>query len=215
MLTIYTVLLLFGRLAYSLACMRVSAPDGVIPIEMVPTTTTALTTTRTPDCPEASDMASIFISNNVELEASIYGIVSPVGMCTTCRGGTVNYYDSASTAVPHAIAPFESAGSLTAMVCPDMCICATDGTCYMPTDRLVTATLWPYCSGGTCGTYVLITADSDSSGFVALSGSPTFTSGDQSPSIGEYSPVTDPSYINAATISCEGCVPVSCQTTSP
>uniref|UniRef100_A0A7E4VFQ1 Uncharacterized protein n=1 Tax=Panagrellus redivivus TaxID=6233 RepID=A0A7E4VFQ1_PANRE len=211
-------------------CMRTGGGGGAVPTEptvaptvpteaptTVPTTipTTTVPTTTPQPCPASMTMASIFVASNVELQPEVYGAVAPARQCTTCANGMVNYYDSASTDVPHSTTPLEAAGSLSAVNCPNMCICGTDGVCYNPTGNDVVATLWPYCSGGTCGTYVLITANTDAAGFVSTTGSPTFASGDQVGPDFDFNPVTDPSYINAATISCDGCVASSCQTSSP
>uniref|UniRef100_A0A7E4W3C1 Secreted protein n=1 Tax=Panagrellus redivivus TaxID=6233 RepID=A0A7E4W3C1_PANRE len=72
-----------------MACLPTSAPDSVIPVEVMLTTVTALTifTAETPSttipprtCPEVSDMASIFMASNVQpyLLDAVYGAVSPV-----------------------------------------------------------------------------------------------------------------------------------------
>uniref|UniRef100_A0A7E4W113 Uncharacterized protein n=1 Tax=Panagrellus redivivus TaxID=6233 RepID=A0A7E4W113_PANRE len=203
MLTLNIILLFLCVTTYGLARVSMSTSNFVIPVE------------AKPYCPGSSDKASIFIANNVQLQSKFYGAVSPANTCTTCPNGKANYYDSAAEDEPHGTPPLEAIGSIAAVNCTNMCICDTAGDCYTPTGYDVVITFWPYCSDGKCGTYVQIRANSDSSGFVSTTtGSLTFTAGAQVAPNYDFKPFTDPSYIYAATVSCEGCVASSCRTTS-
>uniref|UniRef100_A0A7E4WDS6 Uncharacterized protein n=1 Tax=Panagrellus redivivus TaxID=6233 RepID=A0A7E4WDS6_PANRE len=197
-------------------------PSGEIPItttiQAFPTstakTTIQVSPTTTPKadaCPTTYNHVQLFISTGTELSSEVYGAQAPAKSCSTCANGQVNYYTSAATAEPHSVTPLEAIGTLAAMNCTNFCICAIDGTCYKPTSLDVYATFWPYCSGGTCGAYVLITANTDAAGLVSTTGSPVFSSGNQVALDFNFKPVTDSSYINAATASCTSCVSSTCQ----
>uniref|UniRef100_A0A7E4W1M4 FTP domain-containing protein n=1 Tax=Panagrellus redivivus TaxID=6233 RepID=A0A7E4W1M4_PANRE len=241
MLSIYIVLLL-SIVSYVFACMPVSAPDGVIPVEMVPTTVTALTTipaetgssltttmtttltTTTPlttttiparTCAESDSMPSLFVATGTSFIDLTYGDVSPSSSCSTCDGGTVNYYPSASEAMPQW--GEEAIGTIFAEACPNLCMCDTSGTCWRLTGLEVTTIFfWQYCTGGTCGVYPVIGTSFDEAGIVTQDGSRTITANDQlDPDTFDFYPVTNTeAYPDLASVGCDSCPTYTCKTTS-
>uniref|UniRef100_A0A7E4VMU5 C2H2-type domain-containing protein n=1 Tax=Panagrellus redivivus TaxID=6233 RepID=A0A7E4VMU5_PANRE len=99
---------------------------------------------------------------------------------------------------------------------PQSCICDTDGTCYMLTSSYVLPYFLPYCSpDNVCGTYVVLGlsgGNSNTDGLKSVTGSTLITVAEQADASGVVKPVTDPAFINAATISCDGCVQSYCKT---
>uniref|UniRef100_A0A7E4UQ43 Evasin n=1 Tax=Panagrellus redivivus TaxID=6233 RepID=A0A7E4UQ43_PANRE len=167
-----------------------------------------------PVCPATENLAQVFVSTDVVwYEEEGFTGQTPVQTCTSCANGNVNFYaPEATDDVFEATMPV---GIIMTADCPNMCICATDGVCWRPTSTSVVPLFEPYCSGGTCGVYVvigLLSETFDTDGFVATTGNPTIVMLDQFNEDFSRKPVTDPSYINAATISCGECVQPTCQT---
>ncbi|KAK0401475.1 hypothetical protein QR680_015808 [Steinernema hermaphroditum] len=157
--------------------------------------------------------SQLFLSSSVPASSisSLYGKVSPLpSNCPTCSAGSQNVYPNSNDA--NIVASEQKA--IGAFTCSNMCICATDGVCYMIKTPTTSAAFYPFCTGGTCVTYVLIDGAQDSDGFLATDGSGMmFTVGQQfpNPTTTTRFPVTQPNaYMQARSTGCNGCPVQTC-----
>ncbi|TMS37158.1 hypothetical protein L596_004149 [Steinernema carpocapsae] len=148
--------------------------------------------------------AKLFLSSSVPTMSTTYGMVAPLASnCMNCSAGSENVYPDSGS--PNLVASDQKAiGSFT---CTNMCICATDGKCYMIKTPETSAVFYPYCSNGACVTYVIINGAADTDGYVASDGS-MFTVGQQFPDSTTTTrfPVTQQNaYMQAQSTGCNGC----------
>uniref|UniRef100_A0A7E4VSN6 DUF281 domain-containing protein n=1 Tax=Panagrellus redivivus TaxID=6233 RepID=A0A7E4VSN6_PANRE len=207
-------------MAFATCCMPMKSDDGSIPVETtVPTvaTTTTMPTTTPDACPDRPNLVHVFLSDNVIQSnfLSETSVQTPIQSCPSCANGDVNFY------MPEPSPDFDESKHPVAKIsgedCPNTCICATDGTCYTLTSSIVWMYFMPYCSpNNMCGNYVVLgllgEGDANTEGLISVPGATMITVSDQLEGLEATKPVTDPAFINAATISCDGCVPSRCQT---
>uniref|UniRef100_A0A7E4W3H5 Apple domain-containing protein n=1 Tax=Panagrellus redivivus TaxID=6233 RepID=A0A7E4W3H5_PANRE len=109
--SLYFIVIQFVR--YGSTCIPVRDPGGVVPIEE------SLST-----CAPSTNAASLFVDDSVQFTSSS----SLIKKCTTCAGGTVNYYKSSRS--PYYTAS-EIMGSIMLSDCSNLCICTPSGICYV------------------------------------------------------------------------------------
>uniref|UniRef100_A0A7E4ZQJ3 DUF281 domain-containing protein n=1 Tax=Panagrellus redivivus TaxID=6233 RepID=A0A7E4ZQJ3_PANRE len=205
------LVLLFMIMTFATCCIPVKSPDGSIPVETTVATTTTMPTTTPDACPDRPDLIHVFLSNNV-IQSTIRPELipqTPIQSCPSCPNGAVNFYTPEPS--PNFYESMHPVAKISGSDCPNTCICATDGMCYMLTSSYVLPYFLPYCSpDNVCGTYVVLGlsgGDSNTEGLKSVTGSTLVTVAEQTDAAGGVKPVTDP-----ATISCDGCVPSRCQT---
>ncbi|KAK0401477.1 hypothetical protein QR680_015808 [Steinernema hermaphroditum] len=90
--------------------------------------------------------SQLFLSSSVPASSisSLYGKVSPLpSNCPTCSAGSQNVYPNSNDA--NIVASEQKA--IGAFTCSNMCICATDGVCYMIKTPTTSAAFYPFCTG--------------------------------------------------------------------
>ncbi|CAD5212452.1 unnamed protein product [Bursaphelenchus okinawaensis] len=190
--------LIFPR--YTLSCAATGASPG--------------TTPTTDYCPTGPSNTAGLTTNGVTAQ-NAGDTSTPVAYSSSCTAGERNYWTGASSAQPDD--DEANAEKALGVQCPtpsSVCVCECNGVCCTAGSTAPdTISFVPYCSGGSCQMYAVLEGDETSS-LTCTDGS-TYTYSQQYASDGSYNPLTSGNYLQAASVSCNGCSGIQTDSCSP
>ncbi|CAD5216770.1 unnamed protein product [Bursaphelenchus xylophilus] len=155
-------------------------------------------------CPTGPANTAGLTTNGVTLQ-NAGDTSNPVATSSSCTAGERNYWTSATSAQPD-----DDTGNAQKEIgvqCPtasSVCVCRCDGVCCQSGSTAPdTVSFFPFCSGGVCNSYAVLEGDNAAS--LTCSDGSTFTVASQSNADGSFKALTSGSYLEAASVSCNGC----------